>query len=117
MSQPRNQQQQNEDLLQYLHQQLPPAEAHKLEKQLLDDPFAQEAVEGLTELGSIAAIQQKVFQLNKALEVKMQKPHTRRRKPLFNQQLPWQILAVLIVIFLCVAGYYLINEYLKHLTR
>lgn len=118
MSTQANQQQQNEQLLQYLNQQMESSEAQQLEEKLLEDPFAQEATEGLLQLGSNAAIQQKVYHLNKDLEKKLMKHGERRRKPsLINKQLPWQALAVIIVLGLCIAGYYLIREYLQHLSR
>lgn len=69
-----------ETLLLYLQEQLSPERQHELEKQLLDNPFAGDALEGLREIKDKKQIAYMVEMLNRDLRKKTEKRKLRRRK-------------------------------------
>ncbi|MFN4007005.1 MAG: hypothetical protein ACK4HE_05795 [Chitinophagaceae bacterium] len=106
----------NEQLLNYLSGKLDAANAHALEQQMQNDPFVDDAVEGLQALNkNPIALQQTVYSINKKLQ-----QHLNEKKQLAEKrkikEMPWIAMAIALVLFLSVAGYFIIRLYLKHKT-
>ena len=78
-----------EKLLEYLKGQLPEEQHHELEKQLLEDEFNAEAMEGLQEFRDKEQLQYMVEMLNRDLKMKTEKKKKRREKMKIKDQ-PWQ---------------------------
>lgn len=92
-----------ETLLLYLQEQLSPERQHELEKQLLDNPFAGDALEGLREIKDKKQIAYMVEMLNRDLRKKTEKRKLRRRKLNLpdNSQLYVTIAILLFLIVIC----------------
>jgi hypothetical protein len=92
----------------YLQGKASAGEAHEVEKQMADDAFVNDAVEGLQSFTSPKKLDDHVGQLNKKLQqqlnIKKQKKEKREIK-----HLSWIILAVIIILVLCVLGYVVIH--------
>ncbi|MBL7730448.1 MAG: hypothetical protein JNM88_04655 [Chitinophagaceae bacterium] len=101
-----------ETLLQYLQGQLPADKKHEVEKQLLLDPFADDAAEGLEEFEDKGKLQYMVEMLNRDLKKTTEKKKKRREKMRFKDQ-PWLYFSVLILIFLIVICYIAIRYMVK----
>ncbi len=99
-----------EDYLHYLNQELSPEEAHLIEKEMLEDGFVNDAMEGLSAIKSKEAIEASVEnlnrQLNKIVQTRIDKK--RKRKLPSNQ---WAIIAVGITLVLIIITFYIIHLY------
>ncbi len=93
-----------ETLLQYLQGQLPADKKHEVERQLLQDDFAEDAAEGLEEFEDKGKLQYMVEMLNRDLKKKTEKKKRRREKMRIKDQ-PWLYFSILILIFLIVICY------------
>jgi len=87
----------NQQLLNYLSNKLQKEELHDVEKNIADNDFLNDAVEGLQSIGSSKNIQDYVEQLNKELHKKTAKNKRRKDKRKWKDQ-PWIYIAVLIVL-------------------
>ena len=92
-----------ETLLLYLQEQLSPERQHELEKQLLDNPFAGDALEGLRQIKDKKQIAYMVEMLNRDLRKKTEKRKLRRRKLNLpdNTQLYLTVAILLFLIVIC----------------
>jgi len=98
-----------EKLLDYLNKNLAASEVHDLEKQMADDPFMNDAVEGLQQMRSTKDMQAYVQQLNDDLHKQLAKKKTRREKrKLKDQSLLYITIVILLV--LAVVGYLMIKQ-------
>lgn len=98
-----------ETFMKYLNGQLPDDQRHEVEKILLQNDFASEAMEGLQSMKRKENISSIVDHLNYDLRKKLIKKNFRRKKlPLKNQ--PWIYISLLIILLLIVLGYYLIHK-------
>jgi hypothetical protein len=95
-------------LLDYLNKTLSATEAHDIEKQMADDPFVNDAVEGLSEIKktNIAAYTE---QLNYNLQKQIQKKASRKEKRKLKNE-PWLYYAIILILLLCVIGYLVIKR-------
>jgi hypothetical protein len=100
-----------EKLLQYLQQQLSADQQHHVEKGLIDDPFAADAVEGLQQMRDKKKMEYMVEMLNRDLKKKTEKKK-KRRQQLQLKDHSWLYLSVFIVIILIVICYFVIH-YMK----
>jgi hypothetical protein len=98
-----------EKLLQYLNDQLNAAQSHELEKHLNDDPFLNDAVEGLQMVKSKNNIPITLQQLNEGLKQQIKKSKRKRVKTL-NIQQPWIYYTIILLLLLCVIGYLVIKK-------
>lgn len=87
-----------EALIAYLHNKLSPEEKQQLEKLLLEDPFAQDALEGLKSSLNQAAVSTSISSLNKKVR---ERAGLKERKKL---QIHWVTYAWGAVIFLVLIG-------------
>ena len=67
-------------LLDYLNKKLPASEAHEVEKQMADDDFMNDAVEGLEKFNNKKDLGLYVQQLNHDLQKQLNKKNKRREK-------------------------------------
>jgi hypothetical protein len=99
-----------ETLLLYLQDKLSPEKKHELEKQLLENEFAGEALEGLQAIRDKQQISYMVEMLNRDLKKNLEKKKKRRDKMKFRDQ-PWLYIVILIFILLMVMAYFVIMKY------
>jgi hypothetical protein len=109
-----------EQLLNYLQGNTSADEAHLVEKQMADDAFVNDAIEGLQAIKSPKKLDEYVSQLNKKLQQQLDAKKQKKEKREIKH-MGWIILAVIIILVLCVLGYVVIhmlheNEARKHAT-
>jgi hypothetical protein len=102
-----------EMLLLYLQNKLSEEKKHEVEKKLLDNQFANDALEGLQQFDDKQRINFLVEQLNNDLRHKLEKKRQRREKMVIKDQ-PWLYVAVLIILMLIVVGYFVVRKLLLH---
>jgi len=98
-----------ETLLQYLQGTLSSERRHELEKQLVDNPFANDALEGLKEFRDQQQISFMVDALNRDLKKKTEKRRMRRAKMKLPDQ-SWLYISIIIIILLIVISYMVIHR-------
>lgn len=97
-----------EQLKKYLSGEASAEELHAVEKNMADDPFANDAVEGLQSFSSEAKLNDYVAQLNKKLHQQLEVPKERKEKRRIKD-LPWIIVAVIIILLLCIVAVWVIR--------
>ena len=98
-------------LLDYLNKQLPPGEVHKLEKQMADDEFMNDAVEGLEKFNNKKDIPAYAEQLNRDLRKQLEKKKNRKNKRKLREQ-PWVYFAIILLLLLVIVCFLLVRKYL-----
>jgi hypothetical protein len=102
-----------ETLMLYLQDKLPADKKHEVEKKLLENEFAGDALEGLKEFRDERQISFLVEQLNSDLRNKLEKKKKRRDKLKIKEQ-PWLYIAALIILMLIIIGYIIVRRMLLH---
>jgi hypothetical protein len=102
-----------ETLLLYLQNKLSEEKRHEVEKKLLDNEFADDAMEGLQQFDDKQRINFLVEQLNTDLRHKLEKKKQRREKLKIKEQ-PWLYITVLIILMLVIIAYIIIRKMLLH---
>jgi len=102
-----------EILLQYLQGKLSAQEQHELEKQIMDNDFTADALDGLQEIRNKKNIAALVDQLNADLKRRTEKKKKIREKPKlkFDSNL---IIAIIIILLLIILSYLIIHKQLIH---
>ena len=100
-----------ETLMLYLQDKLSEEKKHEIEKILLDNEFADEAMEGLKQISDKKQIHTLVAQLNADLRKKLGKKKQRMEKLRFKA-MPWLYISLLIILFLIIIGYMIIHKML-----
>jgi hypothetical protein len=96
----------DEELLKYLVEEMSVEEKLAIEKRIAEDPFEADAVEGLTSVENKDNLPNSVKQLNQKLQ---QQLFTKRRREKRTVKLfEWMILAIVILLFVCIATYLII---------
>jgi hypothetical protein len=98
-----------ETLLQYLNGSLTEEKKHEVEKLLLENEFANDAMEGLQEIKNKQDIQYVVEMLNRDLKKRTQKKKQRRDKMQLKYQ-PWILISILILLLLIVLSYFVLHK-------
>jgi hypothetical protein len=98
-----------EMLLQYLQNKLPEGKKHEMEKILLENEFAEEALEGLREFGDKQEINSLVEQLNKDLRKKLEKKKEFRNKLRLKEQ-PWIYIIAIMILMLIIIAYLIVRS-------
>ena len=96
-----------ETLLKYLQGKLSAAEQHEVEKNLLDDAFEADAMEGLQNIQNTQQIPLLVEQLNKDLN----KRTTKKKKGFLKREAgveSWLLLTVIILLLLIIISFFVI---------
>src|SRR5215218_5983718 len=96
-----------EALLKYLQGHLTAEEQHEVEKNLLDDPFEAEAMEGLQTVQDKSHIAALVDQLNRDLKKKTARKKNGRLKRDVKLE-PWLLLAIALILLLVIIGFVVI---------
>lgn len=102
-----------ETLLLYLQDKLPEEKKHQVEKQLLDNDFADDALEGLKEIKDKQQISYMVEMLNRDLKKKTEKKKQRREKLKLKDQ-PWLYISILILLLLIVLSYFILHRMINN---
>lgn len=98
-----------ETLLKYLEGKLSAQEQHEVEKNLLDDDFEAEAIEGLQNIQNKETISTLVEQLNRDLKKKT----SRKKKWLFKREAKvesWLLLTIIIILLMAVISFLVIRS-------
>lgn len=98
-----------EKLLQYLNDHLSDAEQHELEKQMNDDAFMSDAMEGLQEVKNKKAIPSYVQELNADLKKQIHKNKQRRNKKGILPQY-WNYISIIVLLALAVIAWFIIKK-------
>ena len=101
-----------ETLLLYLQNKLTAEKKHEVEKKLLENEFAEDAVEGLQTIKDKQDINYMVEMLNRDLKKKLAKKRQRREKMRIKDQ-SWLYISLIILILLIVIAYIVIRESLS----
>src|ERR1700704_2255780 len=101
-----------ETLLLYLQDKLSEEKKHEVEKKLLDNEFASEAMEGLQEFKDKQQIAYMVEMLNRDLKKKTEKKKQRREKMKLKDQ-SWLYISVIIIILLIIISYIVVHKSMK----
>jgi predicted secreted protein len=101
-----------ETLLLYLQGKLSDEKKNEVEKKLMENEFASDAMEGLQEFKDKKQVAYTVEMLNRDLKKKLEKKKRRKEKMRIKDQ-PWLYIAVLIIILLIVISYIIIHRMLK----
>lgn len=96
-----------ETLLLYLQDKLSAEKKHEVEKKLINNEFAEDAMEGLHQFGNKKDITQLVEQLNRDLKNKLAKKKRRRDRMRLKEQ-PWLYMAIIIMLLLIVISFIVI---------
>lgn len=101
-----------ETLLLYLQGKLTPEKQHELERQLLDNEFATDALDGLQEYKDKQKLAHLADQLNRELKKKTARKKAARGKRL-QQADPWLLIVLLVILLLIVISYLIIYRHLQ----
>src|SRR5829696_538504 len=97
-----------ETLLLYLQDKLSVEKKHEVEKKLLENEFADTALEGLQQFKNKDQINSLVEQLNRDLKSRLKKNKNKRLKIHLSEQ-PWLYVSIVIIIMLIVISYFIIH--------
>ncbi len=96
----------DDELLRYLDAKTPAGEKQAIEEKLMHLSFEKDAIDGLRHIEDANRLQY-IRQLNKKLQQQLQIKKRRKPKEILRWQ--WIVLAVLLLLFICIAGYMLIH--------
>lgn len=99
----------NQQLMDYLSQQLSQAKEHDIEKTMADDPFINDAIEGLQDLKPAKDLQLYVDQLNSDLKKQIAKKKRRKEKRRQKDQ-PYAYFAIILILLLLVVYYVVLKR-------
>jgi len=98
-----------EKLLQYLNRNMSDEEQHAFEKQMNDDDFMNDAMEGLQSVENKNNIPFLVQQLNADLKKQLDKKKKRKEKRKLKEQ-PWLYFSVILVLVLIIITWLVIKK-------
>ena len=98
-----------ETLLLYLQDKLSQEKKHEVEKKLLENEFANDALEGLQQFKDKQKIAHVVDVLNRDLKDRTEKKKKRRAKMAIND-LSWLYLAIVVIILLIIISYVVVTR-------
>ena len=102
-----------EKLLDYLNKKLSAAEAHEVEKQMADDEFMNDAVEGLEHFKNKKDLSLLIEQLNSDLKKQTEKKKKKKEKRKLKDQ-PWFYITLITLLLLVIIGFVLIKKHLEN---
>ncbi len=100
-----------EALLLYLQGKLSPEKQHQLEKQMLENEFTADALEGLHSFGDKRKLANLADQLNRELKKKTAQKQALLKKRRLHTE-PWLIITLIIFLLLIIISYYIIYRHL-----
>jgi hypothetical protein len=101
----------NQQLMDYLSNQLSKADSHAIEQDMADDEFMSDAVEGLQKLENPKDMQAYVEQLNNDLHKQIAKNKNRKAKRTLKDQ-PYTYVTILIILILAVISFIVLKKHL-----
>lgn len=101
-----------ETLMLYLQGKLSPEAQHQLEKQILDNEFAADAIDGLQDFKDKKKLALVVEQLNNDLKKKTARRKTRRTRQSLKSE-PWLMITLAIILLLVVLCYFIIYRHMQ----
>jgi hypothetical protein len=101
-----------EELIDYLNNNLSEEERYALEKKLVDSTFENDAVEGLEKIRRPKNLDEYVQQLNKNLHQQLDTRKKRRLRRKLKDN-PWVITTILILLAICIVGYVVVHFYMR----
>lgn len=101
-----------ETLLLYLQGKLSAEQQHEVEKQMMENDFASDALEGLRNIKDQQRLQLLIDQLNLDLKKKTEKKKAYKEKRRIKQD-PWVLVAIVLILTLAVIAYFIIYRYIK----
>ena len=99
----------NQKLMDYLTNELSKVESHNLEKDMAEDEFLNDAVEGLQKVESKKDLQGYVEQLNAELLKQTAKNKKRKEKRRFKDQ-PYTYITILVILILIIVAFIIIKR-------
>jgi len=104
----------NQKLMDYLSQQISETDSHNLEKEMLDDVFMNDAVEGLQNIEKKKNVQLYVAQLNNDLlkQVAKNKKHKLKRK---LKEQPYSYYTIILILLLLIISFIVLRR--NHLIK
>ena len=99
----------NQQLMDYLSHHLPHAAEHEVEKSMADDPFVNDAVEGLQQIDSNKNVSDYVNQLNNDLQIQIAKSKKRKSKRRWKDN-PNTYITISIILLLLLLCYYVLRK-------
>jgi len=97
-----------ETLLLYLQDKLSEEKKHEVEKKLIDNEFASDAMEGLQEFKDKQRVAYLVDMLNRDLKKKTEKKKQRRQRMQLKVQ-SWLYISIIIIILLIIISYIVVH--------
>ena len=101
----------NQQLMDYLSNQLSKADSHAIEKGMADDEFMNDAVEGLQKMEHTKDMQAYVEQLNNDLQKQIAKNKNRKDKRTLKEQ-PYTYVTIIIILILVVISFIVLKKHL-----
>jgi anti-sigma factor RsiW len=101
----------NQKLMDYLSGKLTEQEKHEVERLIGENPFVEDAMEGLHSIGDKAKLQAYVDQLRKELQQHLEQKNQRREK----HRLPeysWIYLTIALILLICIIGYLIAGKFI-----
>ena len=98
-------------LLDYLNKKMSAPEAHELEKQMADDEFMNDAMEGLEKFNNKKDLPLYVDQLNRDLKKQLNKKKQRKDKRKLKDQ-PWLYLTIIILLILLLISFLVVKKHM-----
>ena len=102
----------NQQLMDYLRKQLSKADNHDIEKNMADDEFMNDAVEGLQNFDTKKDMHSYVTELHNDLQKQLSRKKKRKDKRRIKDQ-PWVYLAILIILILLILCFVVVKKYLE----
>ncbi len=99
----------NQQLMDYLSHYISQADSHKIEEKMADDPFMNDAVEGLQQFKPHKDLQVYVEQLNYDLQKQINKNKKRKEKRKIKNQ-PYTYFAIIFILLLLVICYVILKK-------
>ncbi len=106
----------DDDLLKYLQGDISKDDHHKVERQMADSDFVNDAMEGLQNVRNKKSIDVYVEELNRNLKKQVSTKKKRNEKRKLKDQ-PWIVIAVVVVLGLCILTYAVIRYQQKSSTQ
>ena len=100
----------SQKLMDYLNGKLNETEKHEVEKYLIDNEFARDAMEGLQEVRNKQKLPAYVEQLNKDLQKHIEKRKASREKRRLKE-FPWIYFALILILLLCIVAYVVMKKF------
>ena len=101
----------NQQLMDYLSNQLSKKDSHAIEENMAEDEFMNDAIEGLQNIENKKTMQTYVEQLNSDLKKQITKSKNRKEKRRLKDQ-PFTYFTIILILILAVLGFIVLKKHL-----